>query len=334
MLDTRIIGRDKQLDYVDYMTSTGFNATQFTADLSNPARTLLGTDQRSWLQAQLQDSVGRGVTWQVLGQQILMGKMWLPASIIQPDPATGNPNPQNLVNYQMAGSAYQALATGVVTTLTTNGTINNYAAAIPNFATLSASNQAIALTETLKQADAALYGQVFSSLPVNTQTTLATYGSLLDPSLNPAIPYNLDAWDGYAVEREIVLGTAKALDARLVVLSGDTHNAWANNLVDQSGQAIGVEFATPAVSSPGLEKYLSIPKEAEANTEAGIMQLVTGIKYFNVSQRGFMVVNFTADSATSQWYLMPREGEKSSTTPAMTVAKSMTVNKGQKILSH
>ena len=44
------------------------------------------------------------------------------------------------------------------------------------------------------------------------------------------IPYNLDAWDGYGVERETILQTAAGLGKRLVSLAGDTHNAWSGVL--------------------------------------------------------------------------------------------------------
>jgi alkaline phosphatase D len=53
----------------------------------------------------------------------------------------------------------------------------------------------------------------------------------------PAIPYNLDAWDGYPVARETVLGTAASLNKNLVVLAGDTHNAWASDLRLLGGHA-------------------------------------------------------------------------------------------------
>ncbi|MEI8642249.1 hypothetical protein P4S68_19130 [Pseudoalteromonas sp. Hal099] len=33
------------------------------------------------------------------------------------------------------------------------------------------------------------------------------------------MPYNLDAWDGYAYEREVLLGTAIAAQKNLVVLA-------------------------------------------------------------------------------------------------------------------
>jgi alkaline phosphatase D len=41
-----------------------------------------------------------------------------------------------------------------------------------------------------------------------------------------SIPYNLDAWDGYEFERDQLLSFAQQMGSRLVVLSGDTHNAW------------------------------------------------------------------------------------------------------------
>ena len=44
-----------------------------------------------------------------------------------------------------------------------------------------------------------------------------------------------------------------ALSRNLVTLAGDSHNAWAADLQDASGTAVGVEFATPSVTSAGLE---------------------------------------------------------------------------------
>lgn len=64
-------------------------------------------------------------------------------------------------------------------------------------------------------------------LAVNTAIT----GYLADPSADPiSLPYNLDAWDGYYVEREKVYQLAKASSGNFVCLAGDTHNAWASEL--------------------------------------------------------------------------------------------------------
>ena len=118
------------------------------------------------------------------------------------------------------------------------------------------------------------------------------------------IPYNLDAWDGYAYERELVMQMAQALDKNLVVLSGDTHNAWASDLIDDSGNAVGVEFANSSVSSPGLETYLGLEGADDATlkqVELSFVTLINGLSYMNISQRGFMVVSFTQDEATCEW---------------------------------
>lgn len=80
MLDTRIIGRDQQLAYANYFTAGGgFDAARFSAELSDPNRSLLGSEQLNWLTASLQTSTA---TWQVLGQQVLMAAITLPAALI------------------------------------------------------------------------------------------------------------------------------------------------------------------------------------------------------------------------------------------------------------
>ena len=81
MLDTRIIARDKQLEYADYRDpETGqMDAEGFTVDLSRADRALLGDSQLAWLGAQL---AGSEATWQLLGQQVLMGRMFMPAEVL------------------------------------------------------------------------------------------------------------------------------------------------------------------------------------------------------------------------------------------------------------
>ena len=240
MLDTRIIGRDQQLDYLNYLSESGLNAQQFMADVTDPNRTLLGTEQRLWLQNKLATSSGR---WQVLGQQVLMGRMDLPAELLL------------------------GIATGNVSELP----------------------QALAELATIKFR--ALQGD-----PTLTEQELSR--------ISTAAPYNLDAWDGYQAEREVVLGMARQLDKNLVVLAGDTHNAWANNLKDMNGNQVGVEFATASVSSPGLEDYLGLPDAMIADAEQGIGLLVDGLDYLNINQRGYMVVTFTQDEALANWYFV------------------------------
>ncbi|NBT72034.1 MAG: alkaline phosphatase, partial [Betaproteobacteria bacterium] len=82
---------------------------------------------------------------------------------------------------------------------------------------------------------------------------------LMDSKTNPKLGYNLDAWDGYIVARESLLGAAAQLGKKLISLAGDTHNAWHSKLTlmglanpAMAGMKVGEEFATSSVSSPGI----------------------------------------------------------------------------------
>jgi alkaline phosphatase D len=109
MLDTRIVGRDKQLNLADYFTGPGgsFNAAAFVPAWSNPNRSMLGADQRTWLTGALGSSSAK---WQVLGSQVLMGKMYLPAELL-PVVAqlASNPTPALLAQYSTVATQLSAI---------------------------------------------------------------------------------------------------------------------------------------------------------------------------------------------------------------------------------
>ena len=236
MLDTRVVGRDQQLDYANYVTADGIDAVTFEADLTDSNRQLLGAEQTAWLSDGL---AGSAATWQVLGQQVLMGRMNIPAPV-----------------------ALQQIS-------------------FADYAALAAQAQIDPTTLTDEQ-----------------QAILA----------QPSIPYNLDAWDGYFAAREAVLAAANEAGSNLVVLSGDTHNAWASNLQDMMGNSIGVEFATPSVSSPGLEEILS---EEPAALAGGLVALIDTLQYADTALRGYLLVTFTTSSATGEWRLVDSVKEES-----------------------
>lgn len=245
MLDTRIIARDEQLDYANYITANGLDIAKFQADLTNPARTLMGYTQRDWLLGKLQQSTS---TWNVLGQQILMTKMLVPAELLLSlaEITSGNPTADTLNKMNMQ-----------ITELVT-------------------------LKMRLKQGDPSLTDQEKARV------------------LSVA-PYNLDAWDGYFAEREILYGTLAQLKKKVVVLAGDTHNAWSSNLYSKDGVFVGVELATSSVSSPGLEKYLNIPLAQLQQFEFAFTTLIDELNYCNLNQRGYLIVQFDEAQVQSQW---------------------------------
>jgi alkaline phosphatase D len=108
------------------------------------------------------------------------------------------------------------------------------------------------------------------------------------------IPFNMDSWDGYPAARRRLLDAAREAQANLVVLSGDSHNAWAFDL----GGA-GVEFAGTSVSSPGAESYLPFVKpDTLAHALAGANP---ALKWCDTARRGYMAVELTPERASCEW---------------------------------
>lgn len=241
MLDTRHEARVKPLDYQNYFdpASGQLDIANFQADLTSPTQQLIGTEQLTWLTDNIKTSDAK---WQVLGQQVLMTKMMLPAELLV---AMANPSPA-------------------------------IASQMTELAQLKARAQV--------------------SDPSLTEQDKMRIGF--------TAPYNLDAWDGYPVEREVLLQTAKAANKNLVTIAGDTHNAWSGKLCTAQGDMCGYEFATPSVSSPGLEYYLQLP-QSQANEFAKVLELlVDDLEFANIHQRGFMTLTFTPDNVDSQWHFI------------------------------
>jgi alkaline phosphatase D len=108
------------------------------------------------------------------------------------------------------------------------------------------------------------------------------------------IPFNMDAWDGYPAARRRLLDAARNADANLVVLSGDSHNAWAFEL----GGA-GVEFGGSSVSSPGAENYLPFVKPTVL--ARALVGANDALKWCDTSRRGYMAVELTPARASCEW---------------------------------
>ena len=132
------------------------------------------------------------------------------------------------------------------------------------------------------------------------------------PSIDPAsaelrgnlAALNMDQWDGYAAERSRLLNhiVDKDID-NVVVLTGDIHTSWANEIYRNSSlllgglfqQPVAAEFITPAISSPGLPDGL-----AEL---AGTVLPVANphVRYFEGKTRGFTVIDVTRQAAQAEW---------------------------------
>lgn len=112
------------------------------------------------------------------------------------------------------------------------------------------------------------------------------------------VPMWMDRWDGYPAARARLLKSAQDADADLVILSGDSHNAWAYSLVE-GGKAAGVEFAGPGVTSGGLEgSFGADPKMVAQAFVAANPEL----QWADTSQRGYMMIDITPRRLIGDWH--------------------------------
>jgi alkaline phosphatase D len=164
--------------------------------------------------------------------------------------------------------------------------------------------------------------------PVANRT--ATQVGLLNTTLNPRLPYNLDSWDGYPIQRETILQTVRAQGNRLVTLSGDSHNAWFANLTTLAGVKVGVEFAGTSVTSPGFESAglgglaSSLDGTAVAPGTYGTgLGLVDDLNYVDTIRRGYLLMTVTAASVKGEYVFVDTIA---STTYRASTGKTVTVS--------
>jgi len=254
MLDTRYVARDRPYTYAEFATGSMIDVPAARAAFGAADRSMLGDTQLGWLREQLSGSAAH---WQVLGQQVLIGRYQVPAPIMEAlDPSLPE------------GSLEDGLA---------------------------------AVTTAL---------QALRKAP---EDRTPEEQALLDST----IPYNLDAWDGYEYERDQLLNFARDLGSRLVVLAGDTHNAWSSQLTTADGAIAGVEFGGTSVSSPGLEDALGA--EAAGIFENIITTLVNDLKYANLNNRGYLHLALTPEQLVAEHRFVDRVDS-----PDYTVDESLT----------
>ncbi|MBO9708313.1 MAG: alkaline phosphatase D family protein [Caulobacter sp.] len=110
------------------------------------------------------------------------------------------------------------------------------------------------------------------------------------------IPGNLDAWDGYPADRERVYDIFKASKARPIVLSGDSHAFWANELWDDAGsRRVAAEFGVTSVTSPGYSDYLPGVPIAQAFIDRN-----KEVKFTDQGAKGYLLLTLEHGRATGE----------------------------------
>lgn len=111
------------------------------------------------------------------------------------------------------------------------------------------------------------------------------------------LPLNFDNWGGYPAARRRFLESAQEANANLIVISGDSHNAWAYDLQHRRKPA-GVEFAGQSVTSPGYEASLGIDPRTAA---AELVRMNSELKWCDLSNRGYMALTLLPNMARNEW---------------------------------
>jgi alkaline phosphatase D len=126
---------------------------------------------------------------------------------------------------------------------------------------------------------------------------------------------NPDQWDGYIPARERLFKVLRERDIRNnVVLSGDIHSSWCNELrsnpwaqdsTSDEARLVGVEFIGPAISSPGLRSAEQAVIDAEK-----VRSVSPHIKWVELHKRGYGVLDVTRDRAQCEYYHLPTVSER------------------------
>ncbi|MXO65214.1 alkaline phosphatase D family protein [Altericroceibacterium endophyticum] len=140
------------------------------------------------------------------------------------------------------------------------------------------------------------------------------------------LPFNLDAWDGYPAARRRLYEASLNANADLVVLSGDSHNAWGNNLT-YGTQPVGVEFAGHSVTSPGFEKYFANQKPTDV--ARALQETNPGLVFNDTSRRGYVSLDIRPEAVTGSWHFMKTVLQRD---PTVAQSTTMRVRRGEHVL--
>ncbi|MGS2722940.1 alkaline phosphatase D family protein [Porticoccus sp. GXU_MW_L64] len=110
------------------------------------------------------------------------------------------------------------------------------------------------------------------------------------------LPLFLDTWDGYPAARERLYQLARQQGVSdFLVLTGDSHAFWANQLFDDSGNAMGVELGAPGITSPGdFEPY---SPDAARQLDHMMAEHNKEVLWTDCLHRGFVKLMLTRDKA-------------------------------------
>ncbi len=120
------------------------------------------------------------------------------------------------------------------------------------------------------------------------------------------LPFDMDTWDGYPAARQRLYQAALAAKAELLVLSGDSHNAWAfDRCAGRPADRGGIRGSRGDLSRGG---GLSAVGEAGA-AGPGLAQAQSALAWCDTAQRGYLALELTPKAATGEWRFMAQSAK-------------------------
>jgi len=115
------------------------------------------------------------------------------------------------------------------------------------------------------------------------------------------LPLMLDAWDGYPAEREALFGLAEDAGlGGLIVLTGDTHAWWANDLYTADGRVVGVELGTSSVTAPSPFSP-SLVGERGRDLALLVNRDNKAVRYVSGQTHGYIELTLTQDEGLARY---------------------------------
>jgi alkaline phosphatase D len=250
MLETRLTARDHQLYPGAELPAapTAADVAAWRQRLADPRRKMMSATQEAWLGKGLAASVQAGTTWQVIGNEVVMARLFTPP-----------------IHRYMTAEAYAAAK---------------------------------------------------AELPKAAQNRLAK----IEANAALGLPWGADMWDGYPADRQRFLGLVEKARANAIVVSGDSHAFWANELYDAEtgGKRVAVEFGAAAITSPGPGESIATVPLGEA-----FARFNREVLFNNQVSHGFLLLTLTHAQATGELIAVSSIKDRAFTTKALATYRAM-----------
>ncbi len=117
----------------------------------------------------------------------------------------------------------------------------------------------------------------------------------------PEYALNLDAWDGYAYERQRLMDSiALYRNPNTIFLTGDTHCSWYLNINDGDGERLAHELGTPSVSSANYDELIG-GWDTLAIASYRLYRDNAHLHYTNIQDHGYLWLELGADHARAEF---------------------------------